>query len=262
MRFSLTDAGVRARAPANTQITITSKMIQKLNVLIACEESQAECQAFRMLGHNAYSCDIQLCKPKGHPEWHIHDDVSEYLDGKTNFTTQDGITHHVDQWHLIVAHPPYTYLCKVGSPWLHHPITGNAWLNGELVPVNYERYQKMKQARTFFFKCLNAKAPYVAVENPIPMRAAELPKPNAYACPSWYGVKYTKKTCYWLRNLPSLVAEIEYPQPKCFVTSSRGKYRSRTFTQLANAIARQWSEYIIEDMAKQQFSSGTALAKP
>ena len=46
-----------------------------LNVLIACEESQAECMAFRNLGHNAFSCDLQPCRKGGQPEWHIKDDV-------------------------------------------------------------------------------------------------------------------------------------------------------------------------------------------
>lgn len=113
--------------------------------------------------------------------------------------------------------------------------------------VNYSRYMKQRAARDFFFQCLNAKAKYLAVENPIPMAMADLPKPSFFVCPSWYGVKYTKKTLYWTRNLPPLMAEIDYPNPRCFVTASRGKYRSRTFPQLARAIAKQWTEYIIND---------------
>jgi hypothetical protein len=221
-----------------------------LNVLIACEESQAECEAFRELGHRAFSCDIQKCKQKGHPEWHIHGDVSPYLDGVTKFSTQDGKTHKLKQWDLIIAHPPCTYLCKLSSCQLYKPITGWAWINGVYVECNEERYHKMIAGREFFLKCLSAKAPYLAVENPIPMRAANLPRPDAYACPSWFGVKYTKKTCYWLRNLPPLMAGVVYPDAKCFVQCSRGKYRSRTFPALAKAIAKQWSEYILDDIDK------------
>lgn len=204
------------------------------NVLIACEESQAECMAFRARGFNAYSCDIQNCRPNGHPEWHIKGDVLPYLAGLTTFATMDGHQHTVDHWHLIIAHPPCTYLCKVSS--VHMVINGQ---------LNQERYQKMLQAREFFFQCLNAQADYVAVENPIPMARAQLPKPSCFAHPSWYGVKYTKKTLYWLKNLPPLMAEIDYPNPKEFVRASRGKYRSRTFPQLANAIAKQWGDFII-----------------
>lgn len=224
-----------------------------LNVLIACEESQAECQAFRELGHNAFSCDIQKCRIN--PDWHILDDVTPYLKGVVQFTTQSGIKVRVPRWDLIICHPPCTYLCKVSSVRMISRKTtqpeGDSWffsykLNAWL---NLDRYRKMCQARAFFMQCLNASAPYVAVENPLPMALAKLPKPTCYACPSWFGVKYTKKTLYWLKNLPPIVAQLEYPNPKEFVKASRGKYRSRTFPQLAKAIATQWSEYILDDLA-------------
>lgn len=104
----------------------------------------------------------------------------------------------------------------------------------------------MLLARGFFFKCLNAWADFVAVENPVPMKRARLPRPSFYADPSWFGVKYTKKTCYWTKNLPPIMPKIIHPNPKCYVNASRGKYRSRTFPELAQAIAEQWSEYIIQ----------------
>lgn len=222
-----------------------------LNVLIACEESQAECLAFRNLGHNAFSCDIQKCRLN--PDWHILGDVTPFLQSKTTFTTQSGVQLSVPSWDLIICHPPSTYLCKVssvrlisrkpdkpqGAGW-YYSYNLDAWFNAK-------RYGKLLRARSFFYQCLNAKAPYVAVENPLPMAMAKLPKPTCYACPSCFGVKYTKKTLYWLKNLPPIVATLEYPTPKSFVLSSRGKYRSRTFQQLANAIAEQWSRYILDD---------------
>lgn len=207
----------------------------RINVLIACEESQAECLAFRERGFNAYSCDIQHARYR--PEYHILDDVTPYLAGKTTFTTENGKKHKIRSWHLIIAHPPCTYLCKCGSVHL--------WHQGR---INEERLQKMHNAADFFYCCLDAKAPFVAVENPIPMRRAGLPRPSCYIQPSWYGVKYTKKTLYWLRNLPPLMADIEHPAPKCFVTASRGKYRSRTFPQVARAIAKQWGDYILDNL--------------
>lgn len=225
----------------------------RLNVLIACEESQAECKAFRELGHNAFSCDIQKCRIN--PDWHILGDVTPYLQGAVQFTTQSGIKVRVPRWDLIICHPPCTYLCKVSSVrMISHKITqpeGDSWffcykLNAWL---NLDRYRKMRQARAFFMQCLNASAQYVAVENPLPMAMAKLPKPSCYVCPSWFGVKYTKKTLYWLKNLPPIVAQLEYPNPKEFIKASRGKYRSRTFPQLAKAIATQWSEYILDDLA-------------
>ena len=207
----------------------------QLNVLIACEESQAECMAFRRLGHNAFSCDLQ--KARYNPAWHIVGDVTRLLEGVTEFQTEDGTKHTVEHWHLIIAHPPCTYLCKVSSVQLvKHGV------------VQIERLQKMEQARDFFFKCLNAQSDYVAVENPLPMARARLPKPNCFLQPSWFDVKYTKKTLYWLRGLPPVMPQIIYPNPKCYVHCSRGKYRSRTFPQVAEAIAEQWSEYIVSEL--------------
>lgn len=206
-----------------------------INVLIACEESQVEMTAFRELGFNAYSCDIQKPKRGADMRYQILDDVSGYLDGKTHFCTLDGKKHHVSRWHLIISHPPCTYLCKVGSVWMI--------VNGIL---NQQRYNQMLLAREFFFRCLNAKADFVAVENPLPMARARLPKPDCFVQPCWYGHRYTKKTLYWLRNLPPLMPDCDVPDPKQYVHCSRGKYRSRSFTGIARAMARQWGDYIYD----------------
>lgn len=211
--------------------------MKHLNVLIACEESQAECRAFRALGHNAFSCDIQPCRKGGHKEWHIKGDVTPLLQGRTQFYTMDGHHHHLSRWHLIIAHPPCTYLCKVSSVWMRR--------EGRIDP---DRYALMEKAREFFFMCLDAKADYVAVENPLPMAIAELPPPSCYLDPSWFGVKYTKKTLFWLKNLPPIMPEVVNPDAKSYVSSSRGKYRSRTFPQVADAIARQWSDICVREL--------------
>lgn len=225
------------RKPSHTPAPMHTHTRKTLYVLIACEESQAECQAFRELGHIAYSCDIQPCRHNGHPEWHIQGDVTPYLNGVTQFITQDGNPSSVPHFDLIIAHPPCTYLCKVSS--VHMVIKGK---------LQQERYAKMLQARDFFYTCLNAHANYVAVENPLPMARARLPKPSCFLQPSWFGVKYTKKTLYWLKNLPPIMPELEHPNPKEFVRASRGKYRSRTFPEVARAIARQWSSYILDEI--------------
>lgn len=211
--------------------------MKKLTVLIACEESQAECMAWRSLGHEAYSCDIKPCKRGGHPEWHILGDVTQLLDGVTTFATMDGVQHIVESWNLIISHPPCTYLCKVSSVQMRQ--------HGR---INAERFELMKQARDFFFRCLNARAQFVAVENPLPMALAQLPHPSFFIQPSWFGVKYTKKTLYWTKNLPPIMPTLEFPNPKQFVRSSRGHYRSRTFPEVAQAIATQWSQYILDEL--------------
>lgn len=207
--------------------------MRHLNVLIACEESQAECEAFRNLGHKAYSCDIQKCRRGGHPEWHIHGDVTPYLEGRTQFWTQDGKHHHISKWHLIIAHPPCTYLCRISSTVLYKEGTADP-----------DRLAKMEKAREFFMKCLNAKAPHVAVENPIPMKRANLPKPDCFVEPFWFGHKYSKKTLYWLRNLPPIMADTSNPDYRSYVHCSRGKYRSRTFEGVAKALAKQWGDFV------------------
>lgn len=91
----------------------------RMKVLIACEESQTVCKAFRARGHEAYSCDIQ--EPSGgHPEWHILGDALTAVAGGV-IITMDGKAHEVGKWDLLIAHPPCTYLT----------VTGNRWFNVE-----------------------------------------------------------------------------------------------------------------------------------
>lgn len=92
-----------------------------MKVLVACEESQEVCKAFRALGHEAYSCDIQ--EPSGgHPEWHILGDVRNVLEGypycPIRFYTMDGVKHEdIWDWDIVIAHPPCTDLAVSGARW-------------------------------------------------------------------------------------------------------------------------------------------------
>lgn len=218
--------------------------MRSLYVLIACECSQAETIAFRAHGHRAYSCDIEPVSKFGCPRWHIQGDVTPLLQGKRDFRVQSGEIERVPQWDLIIAHPPCTYFTKIGSPHLYkNPDTQVDSIDG-LIWVNGERWRKMEKAREFFYDCLHADAPFVAVENPVPMKLAQLPPPTTYACPSWFGSRFTKKTLYWLKNLPPLIPTIINPDATSLVASRRGKYRSTTDLHLANAIALQWGEYV------------------
>lgn len=212
-------------------------MVRKLNVLIACEESQRMTKAFRELGHNAFSCDIQKCAPDGVPAWHIMNDVTPYLRGKRHFRTMDGIRRSIPIWHLVIAHPPCTYMCRVSAVQLIRKGV-----------IDKERERRMFLARDFFWECLNARALYVAVENPQPMARVGLPPASFFIQPSWFGEKYTKKTLFWTRGLPPILPTLIYPNPKCFTTSSRGKYRSRTFRNVAKACAEQWSTFILNEL--------------
>ena len=128
-----------------------------MNVLVACEESQRVCIAFRDKGHNAFSCDIEPCSG-GHSEWHILQDVIPLLDGRCSFKTMDGIEHSIDgKWDVIIAHPPCTYLSNAGARWLYS--------GGKL---NEERYRKGLDGKNFFMAMLNSDCQRLAVENPIP----------------------------------------------------------------------------------------------
>lgn len=210
----------------------------RLNILIACEESQRVCSAFRKLGHRAFSCDLQKCSG-GHPEWHVIGNVLSLFCAPVKFKTQNGKRHILNRWDLIISHPPCTYLCKVSS--VHMTINGI---------LQKERYAKMRLARTFFFQCLDAPAKYVAVENPLPMARAQLPKPTTFIQPFWFGSKWSKKTLLWLKNLPPLMPTCFNPNYKQLVHCSRGKYRSRTDPLVAQAMAEQWSAYILDDLQK------------
>ncbi len=88
-----------------------------MKVLVACEESQTVCKAFRAKGHEAYSADIQ--EPSGgHPEWHIHGDVLPYINGNCKFKTMDGTEHTIEgKWDILIAHPPCTHLAVSGARW-------------------------------------------------------------------------------------------------------------------------------------------------
>lgn len=109
-----------------------------MKVLIACEESQRVCMAFRKRGHEAYSCDVQ--EPSGgHPEWHIHGDALKALEGG-KVTTMDGQTHDVCHWDLLIAHPPCTYLSNAGACRLY-PRKGQ---------LDNERYRRGMEAKKFF----------------------------------------------------------------------------------------------------------------
>ncbi len=224
-----------------------------LKVLVACEESQRVCSAFRRLGHEAYSCDI--IEPSGrHPEWHIKGDVLPLLERERErereFATMDGVTHTVDKWDLIVAHPPCTYLSNAGARHL--------WKGHEL---NQERYQQGLEAKAFFMKFLEADCEHIAIENPIPSKVFELPKYTQTIQPYQFGHPFTKKTCLWLKGLPMLqpTNEVEPIATWCpsgsyshkhgdkhrgMFTKDRARNRSKTFEGIAEAMAEQWSAYL------------------
>lgn len=222
-----------------------------MKVLIACEESQRVCIAFREKGYEAYSCDIQECSG-GRPEWHILGDVLPILNGNTKFITQDGTLHEISsKWDMIIAHPPCTYLT----------VTGNRWFNIEKYGKKaIKRYEQRKEAIEFFFRIVNANCDKIAVENPIGIMSTVWEKPTQIIQPFMFGEPFEKKTCLWLKNLPKLNStklvippeRIKFKSGKTMPAwyaelwhlpkEERERERSKTFTGIARAMAEQWGQ--------------------
>lgn len=218
-----------------------------MKVLVACEESQAVCKAFRDRGHDAFSCDIQLCSG-GHPEWHILTDVLSILDpwdycDEHNqprygvfFVTQDGVLHEIyDGWDLIIAHPPCTYLSKAGAS-LMFPTPG--------IP-DPDRLAKAARAKEFFMRIYNAECPRICIENPVPLDICGLPPSSQVIQPYWFGEPYSKRTLLWLKGLPPLFGTLIEPEFVSWTAvHSSKKMRSKTFPGVAEAMASQWGSFV------------------
>ena len=205
-----------------------------MKVLIACEESQTVCKAFRGRGHEAYSCDIQ--EPSGgRPEWHIQGDALKAIESQ--------------QWDLIIAHPPCTYLT----------VTGNRWYNVERYGEKaIQRYRDQEKAMEFFMAIAEADCEHIAIENPVGIMSSRWRKSDQIIEPWQFGDPYEKKTCLWLKGLPKLIPTniVDVPPRKTFASgrsmpawyadlwrlpkAERAKLRSKTFPGIAKAMAEQW----------------------
>lgn len=227
-----------------------------MKILIACEESQTVCKAFRKRGHEAYSCDIQECSG-GHPEWHIKGDVLNILnpipligsDFGIVFSTMDGSIHYVEKWDLIIAHPPCTYLCLSSQKHCNVKIYGQKAVN---------RIAKRSEAIDFFMQFVNADCDKIAIENPVGVMSRYYRKADQYIQPLQFGHPTSKRTGLWLKNLPKLtptkIVDQEFhisgtgrAWDKWFWDSSlihnqaeRSRFRSKTFEGIAEAMAEQW----------------------
>ena len=231
-----------------------------MKVLVACEESQEVCKAFRALGHEAYSCDILECSG-GHPEWHIQADILPLLNGNCTFTTMDGVEHMIDgKWDMVIAFPPCTHLAVSGAAWFEKKRADG----------------RQREGIEFFCQFLNADCDRIAIENPVGIISGDyvrkyfpdiaeqygLPvKPTQKIHPWQFGDSFEKTTCLWLRGLQPLtptniVDKGEFithksgkVKPKWFADAfklppeERSKVRSKTFPGIAKAMAEQWGIY-------------------
>lgn len=225
-----------------------------MRVLVACEESQVVCTAFRERGHEAYSCDIQPCSG-GHPEWHIQGDALVSIRGGQLFT-MDGQLHDIPKWDLIIAHPPCTDLAVSGARYF----------------AQKQKDGRQQKSIVFFMQMALAPCEKVAVENPVCIMSSAWRKPDQIIQPYQFGHPYTKKTCLWLRGLPLLQPMDVLEKPPTGWENQQitkgGRYggyggkwghkkdgkflrygdpavkkeRSKTFPGIARAMAEQWGE--------------------
>jgi hypothetical protein len=218
-----------------------------MKVLIACEESQTLCKAFRALGHEAYSCDLLPCSG-GHPEWHIHHRTMDAIRaikgsglpkiGWLFLQTGDGV--FIDKWDLIIIHPPCTKVAVSG--------------NGTYADTQERIDAANWNADLYFLAC--SKCDRVAMEQPVTVLRSirpDLPKPQ-YVDIWWFGDRECKKTAWFTKGLPLLkMTDNVGPPPKgkarhewmktwmMSPSDDRGHLRSKLNPKMAAAIAKQWS---------------------
>lgn len=214
-----------------------------MRVLVACEESQRVCQAFRDKGHEAYSCDI-LPTSGQHPEWHIRDDIKNVY-WNHHFLSQNGDLMWTPGWDMIIAFVPCDHLAVSGARWFP-----DKRMDG-----------RQREAIEFFLKIWESDIPRITIENPIGImsgsrdyirrhypdlysRVMELPEPQIIQ-PWQFGHGETKATCLWLKNLPNLkptniVEGREARVHRMAPGPNRSRDRARTYPGIAKAMAEQW----------------------
>lgn len=226
-----------------------------MKILVACEESQRVCTAFREKGHEAYSCDLVECSG-GHPEWHIMQDVIPLLNGRCTFTTCDGVDHQINgKWDMIIAHPPCTFLTNTGNRWFDVVRYGRA---------AQERWLERCKAIVFFLRLAFADCEKIVMENPIGCMSSLYRKPDQVIHPYYFAQDENdencerKATCLWLKGVKPLKYTIRYQPRVVFYKNGKGtdspwhmntmglpkeeraKMRSKTFLGIAKAMADQW----------------------
>lgn len=195
-----------------------------MKVLIACEYSGVVREAFRAKGHDAWSCDILDTDLPGN---HIKKNVLDIVD---------------DNWDLMIAHPPCTYLTNAGVCHLHK---------------NPARWEQLDNGARFFKALLDAPIPKKCIENPIMHKYAKERigniKQSQVIQPWMFGHMEQKATCLWLIGLPLLVPTNDVKSEMMALPDNlrqrlhylppgpdRWKERSKTFQGIADAMAEQW----------------------
>lgn len=233
-----------------------------MKILVACEESQAITKELRELGHDAYSCDLLPCSG-GRPEWHFNHDVFEIIDNKGGTLQNGEILNDGQDWELMIAHPPCTYLAVSGARWYYHPDDKDMPTSERRPHPRFpNRQQHKEEAVDFFVKLCEAPIEKIAVENPVGIISTRYKKPSQTVHPWMFGDEASKATCLWLKNLPNLEPTNIVGKGERIVLSSgkslpkwysdaltkakspaeRRTLRSKTFKGMAQAMAKQWTK--------------------
>ena len=188
-----------------------------MRVLVACEYSGRVRQAFRALGHEAWSCDLYEPAEDGSP-WHRAGDAARIA--------------YEGGWELMVAHPPCTHLSVSGARHFEEKRADG----------------RQQEAIDFFMALANAPISRIAIENPVCIMSSVWREPDQIIQPWMFGHGETKATCLWLKGLPhlaqtKLVEGREARVHKMPPGPNRWKERSRTYQGVATAMAAQWSNY-------------------
>ncbi len=211
-----------------------------MKILVGCEFTGIVRDAFKKIGHDAWSCDLL---PTEIPGQHIQDDVLKHLN---------------EGWDMMVAHPPCTYLAVSGMNWYYHPEDRQLPKEQRRPhPLYPNRRDDQKKAIEFFMALINAPIDKIVLENPIGIMSTKYRKPDQIIHPYMFGHEASKPTCLWLKGLPTLiptniVSKGEFKTCKSGKrgaawnwwlprTSDRWKVRSRTFQGIADAMSNQWN---------------------
>lgn len=239
-----------------------------MKILVACEESQAITKELRKLGHDAFSCDILKCSG-GHPEWHFNMDVFKVIENKGGVLQNGNIVQLDQNWDMMIAHPPCTFLAVSGARWYYHPEDNDLPFDQRRPHPRFpNRAQDREEAIEFFIKLYEAPIDKIAIENPVGIISTRYRKPDQTVHPWMFGDEASKATCLWLKNLP-LLEPTKIVGKGERVTLSSGKslpkwysdaltkakspaerrtLRSKTFEGMAKAMAEQWTVTVEEEV--------------
>lgn len=233
-----------------------------MKILVACEESQATTKALRALGHEAYSCDLLPCSG-GHPEWHFNYDVFQVIDENGGTLQNGNIVDNSQNWEMMIAHPPCTFLAVSGARWYYHPDDSHLPTSERRPHPRFpNRAADRDDAVEFFIKLCETPIEKIAVENPVGIISTKYRKPDQTVHPWMFGDEASKATCLWLKGLPKLEATDIVSKgervvlssgkslPKWYsdaltkakTTAERRTLRSKTFPGMAKAMAEQWTK--------------------